>query len=126
MDGSVVAGDLKLEDVLSHYGVKGMHWGIRKARNAPPGPAPSGDANRTSEYKSRAKAGGAKALSTKELQELVTRMNLEQQYDRLRPPTKKETVVKFIADTLVQVGKQQAAKVASDLATKQVKKVLGG
>lgn len=125
MDGSVVAGSLSsLDDVLAHYGVKGMHWGVRKARNAPPGPAQSSDSKRTDEFAARAKAGGHKALDTKELQELVNRMNLEQQYNRLRPPTKKEAAVKFVADTLVDIGKQEAKKYAAGVAAKQVASLL--
>lgn len=121
MDRSVVASNVgTLDEVLAHYGVKGMHWGVRKNRNAPPGPAQSVDSKRTDEFKSRAKAGGHKALDTKELQELVNRLNLEQQYNRLRPATKKESVLKFIADTLLDVGKQEAKKYVGGLAAKQV------
>lgn len=89
-----------LDTVLSHYGVKGMKWGRRKDRSpvdiqtsAEPGkrvqakggenqPA-SEDARRAAAAKQKAKASTTDALSNKELQELVTRMNLEQQYSRL-------------------------------------------
>lgn len=121
MDRSVPIGSVgTLDDVLSHYGVKGMHWGIRKKRSDPPGPAQSADSKRTDEYKARAKAGGHQALDTKELQELVNRMNLEQQYNRLRPPTKKEAALKFVADTLLEVGKNEAKKYVAGQAAKQV------
>jgi hypothetical protein len=68
-----------------------MRWGKRQAKSeitlAPkaPKPAASADAVKSSEFKTRAKAGGSAALSTKELQELVLRQNLEQQYDKLNP-----------------------------------------
>ncbi|QFG09302.1 hypothetical protein SEA_SLOOPYJOE_7 [Arthrobacter phage Sloopyjoe] len=73
-----------------------MKWGRRKARDKPsydksvkvagtPAPRASEDAKRTGSYQARVKAGGTSALSTKELQELVTRQNLEAQYSRLNP-----------------------------------------
>jgi hypothetical protein len=82
------------DQFLEHYGIKGMRWGRRKASvetssssasPAAPKPKASADANNAHEYQSRAKAGGLDALSTKELQALVNRQNLEQQYARLNP-----------------------------------------
>lgn len=70
---------------LKHYGVKGMRWGKRKA--ATPG---TPDAERAKELKTRAVKEGTKSLSNRELQDLVTRMNLEQQYSRLNPKTKSD------------------------------------
>lgn len=85
---------------LAHYGIKGMRWGRRKSEgtsavevSATPGkkvvakggenqPA-APDAVRVAAYKQKAKASTTDALQTKELQELVNRMNLEQQYSRL-------------------------------------------
>jgi hypothetical protein len=82
------------DDFLRHYGIPGMRWGRHKARptyeksvRVAGGAAPraSEDAKKTGGYQARAKAGGTAALSTKELQELVTRQNLEAQYARLNP-----------------------------------------
>jgi len=90
------------EDVLSHFGIKGMRWGVRRenpsggvevSTTARPGqkviakggshqPAHE-DAIRTAAYKQKAKKSTTDSLSTKELQELVNRMNLEQQYSKL-------------------------------------------
>ena len=49
-------------------------------------------------------------------------MNLEQQYNRLTAPekTKVQKGAKLVSDLLVQVGKQQAAKLASDAASKAI------
>lgn len=70
-----------------------MRWGKRKARieissepaSTTPKPPASTDAKAASEYKAKVKSGGVDALSTKELQTLVLRQNLEQQYDKLNP-----------------------------------------
>lgn len=92
-------------DILKHYGVPGMKWGVRTngLRSAPtdvevktrPGKPikttggknqpPHEDAVKVATAKQKVNASGVQALSTKELQELVTRMNLEQQLSRLTP-----------------------------------------
>lgn len=98
--GEVVMSEV--ETMLSHYGIKGMRWGvIRKnpsgavevSTNTTPGKkvtATGGqnqpahpDAIRVATSKQKAKVSTTDSLSTKELQELVNRMNLEQQYSRL-------------------------------------------
>lgn len=111
-----------VDDVLAHFGVKGMHWGVRKAARAMPG---SEDSQRAVAAKEKIKTGGGtKALSNKELQDLVTRMNLEQQYKKLTPPPKSQAAKKFVVDVLVNVGKQQVTRLASDVATKQVAEMM--
>ncbi len=117
--------DSEIEDFLEHYGVKGMKWGVRKrvsnavtkARGGPKLPD-SADAAEAKVSKKKAK-NNVGSLSNKELQALVTRMNLEQQYSRLavgdRGPAQK-----FIADTLTNVGKQQLTRLANDAAADQV------
>lgn len=62
-----------MNDYIEHFGVRGMHWGVRKK-------------NQSSDYK-RAKSLGRKnpnALSNHELAELNTRMNLESNYRNLK------------------------------------------
>lgn len=82
VDDSLIQNET-VDDILAHYGKKGMKWGVRRS----PKPGASQDAQRTGSFRKTAKRGGTKALSTKELQELVTRMNLEQQYSRLTQTT---------------------------------------
>lgn len=87
-----------MKDFLEHFGVKGMRWGVRKdavevSTSSAPGRKVSAiggqnqpahdDAVRAAASKQKAKASTTDALSTKELQDLVTRMNLEQQYSNL-------------------------------------------
>lgn len=74
---------------LYHHGVLGMKWGVRKkdssgvTKAAQPKNPPSDD------YKTyrQLKARGPKALSTKELKEVTSRMQLHQQYKQLAPST---------------------------------------
>lgn len=101
-----VAHSMTAEDILMHHGIKGMKWGVRRSKeelSANPIPVSiesnvhgqvrranggqnqpaSEDAIKTHTSRQTAKASGTDALSTKDLQELVNRMNLEQQYSRL-------------------------------------------
>lgn len=107
-----------VDDVLSHIGIKGMKWGVRKTEIPP-----SDDSVRVSEIHQKVKDGGTKVLSNKELQDYITRTNLEQQFNRLDPSISKKTS-RFISEMLLQVGKQQATKFAADVLTKQVGNLL--
>lgn len=114
----------RVDAYLEHFGVKGMKWGVRRASTSASKPPASEDATRAAMAKTKLKAGGTKALSTKELQDLVTRMNLEQQFARLQPPSKTKQALGFVSDVLVSVGKQQVTKLATDQAAKLVEKAL--
>lgn len=76
--GDVPSGEIA--SVLEHFGIKGMHWGVRRNRQQIDS---SDDHANAAAVKQKVKKGGTKTLSNKELQDLVTRMNLEQQFDRL-------------------------------------------
>ncbi|HEY6020092.1 MAG TPA: hypothetical protein VIY48_09365, partial [Candidatus Paceibacterota bacterium] len=68
----------------------------------------SEDAQRADAARKKIKTGGGtKALSNKELQDLVTRMNLEQQYSTLTGKQKKSTLNKGqeTAKSILGVGK---------------------
>ena len=115
---------------LSHYGVKGMKWGVRKRDRGSNGPVkvrtshkPGGrvktkggenqkaspDAVRAAVARQKARKSTTDSLSNKELQDLVTRMNLEQQYARLDP--KKENLgLAFLKTGMLGAMNQQAQK----------------
>lgn len=121
------------ERILAHYGVKGMKWGVRKSEHPTAQPVEikkvpgkkvvtkggkfrpsSDDALRVATSKQIAKKSSTDALSTKELQELVNRMNLEQNYKRLS--TQQQSVgKKFIANLFK--NKDQREKVVSGIGT---------
>lgn len=115
-----------LDDTLAHFGIKGMKWGVR--RSSTQGGSSSEDHDNAAAAKAKASKGGAKALSNKELQDLVTRINLEQQYSKLVPPSKSTVVLKkggeIVGNILLGVGKQQASRIANDQATKLIASIL--
>lgn len=108
------------EEYLTHYGIRGMKWGVRRKRSS--GPDPSDDKKSANAAASKVgKKGNTDALSNRELQSLVNRMNLEQQYTRLQGTSKRTNPgAKFAKEILLGVGKQQALKFANDYAAKQL------
>lgn len=93
---------------LQHYGIRGMKWGRRR----PEGPdgrvqsssmsPTSEDSARASQYREKAKTHGTSSLSNQELQTVITRDNLLQQYARLNPreQTQGEKIVAGIQTTV--------------------------
>lgn len=87
MDGpgtnATTASSALVDDFLEHFGVRGMHWGVRRAK-APP----SVDAASSTDVRTKIKdSGGTHALTNRELQAYITRANLEQQYSRINTQT---------------------------------------
>lgn len=105
---------------LAHWGVRGMKWGHRRSKEeisadrqqvevkvkAGKGVVktsggkelqPHEDAINAKASKQRARASTTDALSNQELQALVTRMNLEQQYSRLAGPKERSLTTKGAA-----------------------------
>jgi hypothetical protein len=88
-----------VEEIL-HFGVKGMHWGVRKSSSS--STMPSSDVQRVMAVKKKVKAGGTKTLTNQELQDLITRMNLEQQFSRLNPSKLKKGAQ--VASDILRIG----------------------
>lgn len=130
-----------MSDELLHYGVKGMRWGVRKRDTSPqkvrvirkPGKAlktkggenqkASPDAIRAAVAKQKARRSTTDSLSNKELQELVTRMNLEQQYARLDPKPV-NIGLRFIQSQLPGALNEQAVSQFGDSSDVRVQKAL--
>jgi len=83
--GEIYISEIIKESDLTHYGVKGMHWGIRKDRGS--------SASRT--------ANSIRDMADADLQKVVNRMRLEQQYRDMT------------ANPAVKTGKKQVAKYAN-------------
>ncbi|AXQ61247.1 hypothetical protein SEA_LIBERTYBELL_6 [Streptomyces phage LibertyBell] len=85
MDKSVPAST----NTLTHYGIKGMKWGVRRAdpsggaQKAAPQPRQSADSKATEKTQDKIDRGGTASVSNQELQALVKRRNLEKQYNDL-------------------------------------------
>jgi len=129
MDGSesTVANDdvTDLDGILSHFGIKGMKWGIRRKNPSASAPV-SDDAKAHKEVKKQIKTSGTKSLSNKELKDYLERMDLEARYQKANPSVAKKAR-KEVADLLLQVGKKEAAAYASkQVAAALARQVVGG
>jgi len=131
----------EVDDILQHYGVMGMRWGVRKRSSLASGPTQiklnarpgqkiitsgghrqpaSEDAKLAAAIRQKARSSGPQSLSNSDMRKLVDRMNLEQQYAKLNPK-QKSLGEKFIKDYAPILGLEgvkavQAKKYAEALA----------
>lgn len=108
------------DEYLEHFGVKGMRWGVRRnddgtVSGKPRAKSYSEDAQTAKDVAKKVKTSGLSSLSNKELQELNTRLNLEQQYTQLNQKTKNEGQ-KFAESILKDIGKDIVKSTAKDAA----------
>lgn len=124
-----------IDDILAHYGKKGMKWGVRTATprslstTVKPGrfrktkvkvkggrgqPAHS-EAVAAREKQRILKKSGVNALSNKDLQMLQTRLNLEQNVSRLSKSKRTKAGEEYVINQLKKGGKKavKAAAVAA-------------
>lgn len=118
---------------LAHYGVPGMKWGKRKGSSgsskSSKEPA-SADAVAVGALMGKKKSSGTAALSNKELQTVITRRQLEQQYKNLNPGKvqsghNKVKTVLAVAGTvsaIVALGSSPAGKLVGKTIQSQIKK----
>jgi uncharacterized Fe-S cluster-containing MiaB family protein len=108
-----------VEDILAHHGVKGMKWG--KSKNAA-----SSDSSRSASVKTTVKKKGLHTVSNKDLQDAITRMNLEQNFKRLKV-NDQSAATRWISSTLLEVGKREVQQqVAKKVAGAVLKKAATG
>jgi hypothetical protein len=116
---------LLVDDTIEHYGVKGMHWGVRKARNERVRKE-AFDSKKVTELRKR----GKKNLSNKQLKEVNDRLNMEQNFSRMNPSAiKKGTEAAAgilatvgVAVTAYNMATSPAGKAAIALAKKSLNK----
>ena len=93
----------EMNSFLAHYGIKGMRWGIRRTQ-AQLHAGTSEDAIRANEIRAKVQTQGLSSLSNQEMQHLVQRMNLEQQYARVTYQPSKIARGKAQVDTFLQTA----------------------
>ena len=103
----------KADEFLAHFGIKGMKWGVRRG-NKSPRPV-SADHSVSRQLKKKR----LDEMSNAELQQLVTRMNLEQQYSKLNLSPKSDTQ-KFVEN----LAKQQLSSFVSKQGPMLIEKAL--
>lgn len=144
---SLTQSALFIEDFLSHFGVKGQKWGIRRKATVGPqevivrdsrlarvtkraktsggeGHPTHSDAIRALKTGQVSKKSGFKALSNEELQAYTQRLNLEQNAKRLRYQDS-TAAKKFVYTLLGQTGKGAAQDLGRQGATKGGEKAVG-
>lgn len=122
---------------LTHYGVKGMRWGVRKDLSPTPAsvterpgrslkttggvnqPATQ-DAINAAKLRQKAKKSTTDSLSNEELKRLVARMNLEQQYSNLTKQ-RQPFYVSMVRDLVKQEGSKQVRQLAIEAVKKKDK-----
>ena len=127
-----------VEDVLAHFGVRGMHWGVRKDRTTRVKVGEtlrtitvphhtSTDAMKAHNASVLIKKHGLKALTNQELKDLNYRINLEQNFRKMVP--KEEGRIKKGRDTmekmLWQAGQQELQPYINKYTGMGLVKILG-
>lgn len=107
-------GSYSLDQVLAHHGVKGMKWGVRRDSSSSGSSSSSTSKPASSDSKAASAAnskahngGGLHVLSNHELQQAITRMNLESQYRNLTTTAHKSELDKGLHTTqkILKIGK---------------------
>lgn len=109
------------QDFLTHFGVKGMKWGVRGGKGTP-----SADSAQSTSTRTTAKKQGVHSVSNADLQGAIRRMQLEQDFKRLSV-NEQSPVKRWVASTLLEIGKREVQQqVAKKIAKTVVKKVATG
>lgn len=129
------------ETFLAHYGVKGMRWGVRRDRSpqkvqvaTQPGKrvktsggkyqTTSPEAVRAAIIKQKAAKSTTDSLSNKQLQEAITRMNLERQFAQLAGEHR-SVGQKLASAILGQIGDKEAAALGTMAGTATANPTVG-
>lgn len=108
-----------MDQVLMHYGIKDMHWGVRRYQNPDGSLTPLGrlryrkggdsEGGDDTENASKPKVKSAAEMSDSELRERINRMNMEKQYKQLvaeMNPQKQSAMKKLIGEASENLGRR--------------------
>lgn len=97
-----------LEDILEHYGIRGMKWGVKRTRKQIDSSPDAPEHIHARQLHAKAKTSGTRKLSNRELQDLNTRLNLEQNFANLNSKTQQKTTVstgaKWVSKKILKIG----------------------
>jgi hypothetical protein len=115
-------------DILAHYGIKGMKWGVRRTRAQIDSDSPDVVAVKATTDKIRRNRGSTDPLSNKELEAFNRRLQLERTYNELvgraadrsasRGSRFKKEGQKFVREITLDSGKQILKGVVTAQGTK--------
>lgn len=89
------------KDTISHAGIKGMKWGVRRYQNKDGSLTPAGKKRYNDDYVKAHDKKSVKQMSDRELRERNNRLQMEQQYAQL---TKKKGIGKNAVQTFISTA----------------------
>lgn len=97
---------------MYHYGVKGMHWGIRrkKSQNHPD----EKEKKKKKKKKKREEEIDLSTISDEDLRKIINRLQMERQYKKLK--SEEVSAGREYAEKMFKVGKTVAAVTGTGLA----------
>jgi hypothetical protein len=120
------------DDILEHFGVKGMHWGVHKSRSAKEAErlavvrsTSSVDAKKATAVKEKVAAKGVHSLTNKELEVLAKRMRLEQEYSKLASTPAGQSSVKKGRNFVEEQTKTARVGINAIKTGRELAKILG-
>lgn len=105
-----------MADIIVHYGVKGMKWGVRRYQNKDGSLTPAGKARERTKNEKRSRSELSRNRRTASLEELTKQIN--------RLETEKK--LKSLIDEDIKPGRTMAAKILKSSGSKVISGAVAG